>query len=742
MAETQRNELSRLAAYAVAAAMASGALLLRGMLPLGPGLGIYPLALAMVVLSAWYGGRGPGWVAALLSLVGARYFFIEPKHSLAVQAPGTYVGLLLFVGTAILLIEFSMARRRSQHALAESEGRFRLMAEHIPEVLWIEALEPHRLLYASPSFERVWGRPVADVYREPDLWQQAIHPEDRQRIGAMYASWLDDGADDRFDCEYRIVRPDGATRWIHDRGVLIRDARGKAFRASGIAEDITERKNIEERMRTSEEHWKQVFENNPTMYFVVDAAGTILSVNLFGADQLGYRVEELVGQQVSDIFHGPDRERASRHLASCLQRPGQSLSWELRKVRKDGTVIWVRETARAVTGLDQSPIVLVACEDITAAKVAAEELRYQTQLLASITDNMKSMIHMIDSDGRTVYVNPATERLTGFRANELIGRSLHEKLHHSHPDGRPYPESQCPLFRSIGSMKPTQVEEMLVRKDGTFFPVFCSATPIVHDGVSRGLIVELQDMTERNKAQEALGRMQAELAHVTRVTTIGELVASIAHDVNQPLAAIVTNANACLRWLVGKQPNLDEARQAAEAIVRDGARAGEIISGIRALLRKAPSRKDPIDVNDAIAEVVALTRAEAQRRRVKLDMQLSRNLPAVLGDRVLLQQVILNLILNGVESAGAVPDGPRELMVSSEAADGVLVTIRDTGIGLDKADVGRLFDAFYTTKQGGLGMGLAISRSIIESHRGRIWATPNEPRGAVFRFTVPAAARA
>jgi PAS domain S-box-containing protein len=595
------------------------------------------------------------------------------------------------------------------------------------------------MLYASPSYERIWGRPVAEIYRDPSLWQAAIHPEDRPRIDATYSDWLAGGGSDRFDAEYRIVRPDGTIRWIHDRGVLIRDVRGGIYGASGIAEDISERKAIEGRLRTSEEHWRQVFENNPTLYFALGPTGTILSVNPFGAQQLGFGVEELVGQDAANLIHPPDRELARERLDACLRQPGESISWDIRKVRKDGSVLWVRETARAVAEPGKPPIVLIASQDITEAKVAAEELRYKTQQLAAIMDNMTSMIQVLDSGGLTVYVNPAAERITGFRANELIGRPPHEKLHHSHPDGRPYPESECPLSRAFETVKSLHCEEMFVRKDGTFFPAFCSSTPIVHDGVPRGAIVELQDMTERNRAQQAVAQMQAELAHVTRVTTMGELAASIAHGINQPLAAMVTNASACLRWLAATPPRLDEARQAVEAIAKDGTRAGEIINGIRALLRKAPARKDRIDLNEVVAGVVAVAHAEAQRHRVKLEMQLADRLPAVVGDAVQLQQVILNLILNGVEAVGAAADGPRELMVSTEPdAANVLVSVRDSGIGFDEAVKERLFDAFYTTKPAGMGMGLAISRSIIESHRGRIWATRDGPRGAVFRFTLPA----
>ena len=743
MAETGSRQLSSVAGYALALALTGAGLLARAALPLGPGYGIYPLALAMVVLSAWYGGRGPGWAAAVIGAAGIRYFFINPTRTLAIGSPGTAVGLLLFTCTAWLLIEFTMARRRSEQALQESEERFRLMAENVPEVLWIEALEPNRMLYLSPSYERVWGRPVDDVYRDPTLWLEAIHPEDRARVSDTYASWLSGGADDRYDAEYRVVRADGTTRWIHDRGVLIRDARGKIFRAAGIAEDITERRRIEDKLRTSEEHWKEVFENNPTMYFVIDEAGGVLSVNPFGAEQLGYRVDELIGQPVLNVFHPDDRERARRNVESCLQAPGQPRHWELRKVRKDGSVLWVREKARAVAGMDQAPIVLVACEDITEAKTAGEELRYNTQLLATVTENMTSMLIMQDAEGRAIFVNPAAERITGYRAEELLGHLPHDKMHHCRPDGRPYPASECPLSRAVNAVKPIQIEDVFVRKDGTFFPAFCSCSPIIHDGVVRGYVTELQDMTGRDKAEQALAEMQTELAHVTRVTTMGELAASIAHDINQPLAAIVTNGNACLRWLAARPANLDEARQAVERIVQEGTRAGEIISGIRALLRKGPSKKTSIDINQAIAEVVALTRAEAARRRVKLDALLSEDLPPIHGDRVQLQQVILNLVLNGIDAICGATAGPRELMVGSErdGINGVLVSVRDTGTGIDGADPRRLFDAFYTTKPAGMGMGLAISRSIIEAHRGRIWAAPNSPRGAVFCFTVPAAAR-
>jgi signal transduction histidine kinase len=219
---------------------------------------------------------------------------------------------------------------------------------------------------------------------------------------------------------------------------------------------------------------------------------------------------------------------------------------------------------------------------------------------------------------------------------------------------------------------------------------------------------------------------------------MGELAASIAHEVNQPLSAIVNNGSACLRWLNGPAPDLDEARDAARRVVRDGNRAGEVITRIRALLRKTDTEKARLDISQTIQEVVRLTRNEAARKGVAIRMELATDLPPVLGDRVQLQQVILNLVMNGIEAMASVTGRPRELLICSRQheSDKALIAVRDSGVGLDGQDFERIFDAFYTTKSQGLGMGLAISRSIVENHGGQLWAVPNEGPGATFQFTL------
>ncbi len=255
----------------------------------------------------------------------------------------------------------------------------------------------------------------------------------------------------------------------------------------------------------------------------------------------------------------------------------------------------------------------------------------------------------------------------------------------------------------------------------------------------REFVGAVTDVTESKKAQEALRTSQAELAHVSRVMTMGELAASIAHEVNQPLSGIVANGNACIRWLAGGRPNLEEAREAAQRIVRDGKRAAEVIARIRALTRKAAPEMERLDLNETIKDVVALAQGEMRKSRVAFRTELLDDLPPVLGDRIQLQQLVLNLFMNGIEAMSAVGDRPRELAVATQdgETEQVLVTVRDSGVGLDPQSREHIFDAFYTTKPRGMGMGLSISQSIVQNHGGRLWARANDGPGATFQFTIP-----
>jgi PAS domain S-box-containing protein len=489
--------------------------------------------------------------------------------------------------------------RRSEAKLEEAQR-----VAHVG--YWERDLDTDRITWSDETY-RIYGLTPGEGTITLAGMLERIHPEDRS-IWSQAAAEALRGAS-RYDLEYRVVRPNGELRIVHGQGDLTRDTSDRPRSMFGTIQDITDRKRAEQALRDSEEQWKAVFENNPTMYFMVDATGTIMSVNPFGAEQLGYTAEELIGRPVQNLFHEADREAVQRNTAICLEQLGRAMSWELRKIRKDGEALWVRDTARTML-IKKRPVVLIVCEDIT----------------------------------------------------------------------------------------------------------------------------------ERKRTAEALREVQMELAHANRVATMGQLTASIAHEVNQPLAAAVTNAQAALRWLDGRPPNLEEVRQALARIVKDGNRGGEVIDRIRALIKKAPRRKDALAINEVIREVIELIRGEAVKNGISVQTQLAEGLPLIEGDRVELQQVILNLIINAVEAMSGAGEGSRELLISTGKAgsDGVSVAVRDSGSGLAPASFEHLFEAFYTTKPGGLGMGLSICRSIIEAHGGRLWATANLPQGAVFQFTVPA----
>jgi two-component system sensor kinase FixL len=354
---------------------------------------------------------------------------------------------------------------------------------------------------------------------------------------------------------------------------------------------------------------------------------------------------------------------------------------------------------------------------------------------ANLLDLTHDTVFVRDANNVITFWNRGAERLYGWTREEAVGQVSHHLMQTIFPA----PLEQIML--ELNSSGRWEGELIQAQRDGTQV-VVASRWALQLDELGKPIAVleTNNDITERKRSEESLHKAQTELAHVTRVATLGEMTASIAHEVNQPLGAVVNNASACLRWLAGQPPNLEEARKSAALIIADSHRASEIIGRIRALAKKAPPRKDWLDINETILEVIALARSEAQGNRIALQTQLSDDLPLILGDRIQLQQVILNLIINAIEAMNGVAEGPRELKVGSGKDDsqGVRVAVRDSGPGLDLESLDHLFTAFYTTKPQGMGMGLAISRSIIEAHGGRLWATANEHRGATFQFTLPA----
>jgi PAS domain S-box-containing protein len=375
---------------------------------------------------------------------------------------------------------------------------------------------------------------------------------------------------------------------------------------------------------------------------------------------------------------------------------------------------------------------------------------------SKLAENSSAGIALIAPEGRFIAANLALQKMLGYTEEELKGLTALDIT--PEEDGAATEARIAEAYE--GTRRDYRFEKRYLRKDGTLVWVDVSSVFVPASGSNPAFFsAVIVDRTNYKRAEEALRQAQTELAYVSRLTTMGELTASIAHEVSQPLAGIVTNANATLRWMAGNSPNLTEAREAIRRIIRDGKRASDVISRMRALFKKAPVTKERLDINEVVEEVLILTQIELQWNRVSPHVELANDLPLILGDRIELQQVMLNLLINAIEAMRGVREGPRELQISSEKvaqipgeskvdsladralaqAQGthILIAFRDSGPGLDPKDLGRLFEAFYTTKPQGMGMGLAISRSIIEAHGGRLWAKANAPRGAVFQFTVP-----
>jgi PAS domain S-box-containing protein len=344
-------------------------------------------------------------------------------------------------------------------------------------------------------------------------------------------------------------------------------------------------------------------------------------------------------------------------------------------------------------------------------------------------------IFMWRADGQILDANQAFLRIVGYGREDLIaGRLRWTEL--TPAESRPVTAQSVAELEATGIAQPYEKEYF--RKDGSRVPVLVGRATL--DGKSNEGVGFVLDLTDRKRAERAYAQVQMELAHANRVITMGHLTASIAHEIDQPIGAAITYAKAALNWLSRQPPNLDEARRALGTIVEAGIRAGDVIDRIRALVKKAPTRKDRVDINEAVMEIVELTRGETTKNAISVEIRLAESLPPVQGDRVQLQQVILNLLINAIEVMSAIREGPRRLLIGTRKteSESVLLEVRDSGPGLAPESVDRLFQSFYTTKPDGLGMGLSICRSIIEAHQGRLWASANTPRGAVFQFTLPA----
>jgi PAS domain S-box-containing protein len=489
----------------------------------------------------------------------------------------------------------------------------------------------------------------------------------------------------------------------------------------------------------AEREIRLVTDTIPALVWSAFPDGTVEYFNQRWLDYTGLTLEQARGWGFIDAYHPEDRASVRNltsvgtpHTASANETKTEA---RLRGV--DGKYRWF--LGRAVAQRDEAGNVVRwhgTTIDIEDRKRAEDALRRNEAYLAEAQRlSATGSFGWTVSSGDIVW-SEETYRI--FAVDRAVKPTVDLVLQRIHPDDREPMRHE--INRVAAGNHDFNVEHRLLMPNGLVKYLHVRSHRIEDESGNEEIVGAVMDITAAKDAQEALHAAQAELAHVNRVTTMGQLAASIAHEINQPITAVVTSANAGLLWLAAVPPDLEEARDAFDCVVKAGKQAGEVIGRIRALIKKAPPRKDNLGINEAILEVIGLTHGEFVKNGVSLHTQLLEGLPLVQGDRVQLQQVILNLIINAVEAMSAVSEGSRELLIGTgiDPSCGVLVAVQDSGPGLNPEGFDRLFDPFYTTKPNGMGMGLSICRSIVEAHGGRVWASRTAGTGVTVQFTLPA----
>jgi PAS domain S-box-containing protein len=670
-----------------------------------------------------------------------------------------------------ILIARQRAERRNEAYLAEAQ-KFTQTGS------WAWRVADRDALHLSEEWYRIYG---FDPEKGPPNWEERlrrIHPEDRPRWQGAIDRAICEKSD--YELEFRILLADGTVKHIHSVGHPVLSASGDLVEFVGSSTDITERKQAEVLLAGEKRLLEMIAKGDSRAPILTGACllveelagGSLTSILLFDPNgkclrngaapslppaynkaidgivigpsvgscgTAAYRGEPVI---VADIATDPlwaaFRDLALAHgLRACWSTPILSSA---RRVL--GTfAIYYREPRRPSQQEHNvveriTHLVSIAIE----RDLAGETLRRSENYLAEAQRLTHTASWAWRVSGRDfLHLSEEWYRIYGFDPGKGLP-AWEAVLQRVHPEDRA--RWQGVLDRATDEKSDYEMEYRALLPSGNIKYIKTVGHPVFNaSGQLVQFVGSATDVTERKRAEEErerLRQVQADLARVNRVTTMGELTASLAHEVNQPIAAAVTNANTCLRWLTRDNPDVEEARAAAMRIVKDGTRAGEIIGRIRLLFKKGTPQRELFDINEVIREMTVLLRGEGSRYDIVVGTDLAPGLPQITGDRVHLQQVLMNLMINGIDAMKDT-DGTRELTISSQQTEGevVMVSVTDTGIGLpDQAD--RIFDAFFTTKPHGTGMGLRISRSIIESHGGRLWAKENSPRGTSFRFTLPA----
>ena len=668
--------------------------------------------------------------------------------------------------------DLTVRLKHAEEVLRDRELNFQLIVESIPALVAVmtptgevEALNQPVLDYTGKSFEELTGWANSDV----------VHPDDLAPTIESLRKALESG--DAYELESRHRRADGVYRWFHVRGFPLKDTDGRILRWCFLLADIDDRKRAEAQLAGEKRLLEMVASScaltevlTALCKFVEDtSADCHCGVYLIDWSAPKFRIgavpslprtfnDPCEGLTVS-LEVGPcgvaaltktqvivEDFESDPLFQSCAIRPlslahGFRSQWSTPIFARDGRVMGTfaifQTSPASPTQVQQDLIAQVT----HIASIAIERALSEAALKRSEAFLAEAQhLSRIGSFAWRVATNEITWSEELYRIFEFephVRVTVELVVTRVHPEDLTLVHDM--IERATTSASDFQYEHRLLMPDHSIKYLHQTAHGTLNADGELEYIGAVQDVTQRRLAEEALGKARSELAHVARVTTLGVLTASIAHEVNQPLSGIITNASTCLRMLAADPPNVEGACETARRTIRDGHRASEVVTRLRALFGKKNTTLEVVDLNDATREVIALLLSGLQKDRVILRAELTDDLPPVTGDRVQLQQVVLNLIMNASDSMRGVDDRPRQLVIRTErdGGDHVRLTVQDAGVGFDPQVEERLFEAFYTTKSGGMGIGLSVSRSIIESHRGRLWAASNDGPGATFSFSLP-----
>ena len=642
-------------------------------------------------------------------------------------------------------------QKRMHEALRESEQGLNRLIETLPAMVW-RATPDGEPDYINTRLANYTGRGLDGVGRGPEdlgrtlddlaklkVKNAMVHEDDLEAAARAWARAREPRG--TLDLTVRLRGADGSYRWFQARAEPMRDAAGRIVHWYGVAVDIDDRKRTEEALRKSEQELRGIVDAIPETIVVLGPDGSGLYANRPLLDYTGLTMEQLMTPDARGhpvLFDPEDWARLKDERERGLARGMPfEIEWHVR--RKDGQYRWFLVRYNPLRD-DQGRILrwYASGTDIDDRKRAEEALRKSEEELRLLIETLPAMVWRATPNWMPDYVNRRWATYTGLSLSDIVhGSGQNNPLH---PDDAPRVRRAMALASARGTG--FEVTARWRGADGSYRWFETRAEPIRDEAgrVMHWFGVEV-DIDDRKRAEDALRTARAQLARASEIATVSGVAASIAHEISQPLAAMVANGHACQRWLAADPPNLDRAQLAAERIVRDGTSAAEVVSRIRALFKRADLTRTLVKLNEVIGEVHRLMTDEVSARNVRIETDLAEDLPPIWADRVQMQQVIANLARNGVEAMEAEGSEPKVLSIRSrrDGSNSVLIEIRDRGGGLE--DVERVFEPFFTTKETGMGMGLAICRWIVEAHQGRLWAMRNDPRGAVFSLTLPIAPR-